>query len=499
MRTLAPKTAASRRRSHAAAAMLCLGVLFPAGARTQTAAEIGGCAATVPSTILDANPTNYQAALAQLGPGVLVRLAPGTYDDGFSLTGVHGLENDCAIVEGPESGAPAIVEARQPICCNTIELRDSSYLVLRHLTVDSLGLSGVDGVKAQDADPVHHVTLEHLTLFGQGGGQQTVGISTKTEAWNWVIAHNRITGAGTGIYLGNSDGDDEFVRSLIEFNVVLDPIGYAMQIKHQNARDAGMPSFGTTIVRHNVFSKQNGASTGGDARPNLLLGAWPPGSSDRYLVYGNFFFENPTPEALLQANGNVSLYDNLFVTSNGSAVALQPHTGGPPQEMLVLHNTVLAVDEGIRLTSPAAGFEQRIVGNAVFAAQPIVQPGGAVVERDNLVAARADAPLHVQNPFGVLAGPTNRLDLHPLTGELQIVAYDLGLAGPVEAALSDLDRDFNGLPRPTSAATFVGAYATDGANPGWLPELDEKVLVGAPLFADGFESGDASAWSATTQ
>ena len=51
-------------------------------------------------------------------------------------------------------------------------------------------------------------------------------------------------------------------------------------------------------------------STGGSARPNLLVGGFPPtgwGANDSYEIYGNFFYNNPV-EALFQGTGNIKLY-----------------------------------------------------------------------------------------------------------------------------------------------------------------------------------------------
>ena len=71
-------------------------------------------------------------------------------------------------------------------------------------SVDGLGLLG-DGVKAEgNASWAHHITIEGLHIVNHGNNQQIVGISTKCPSWNWVIRHNIIEGAGTGMYLGNS-------------------------------------------------------------------------------------------------------------------------------------------------------------------------------------------------------------------------------------------------------------------------------------------------------
>ena len=110
----------------------------------------------------------------------------------------------------------------------------------------------VDAVKSErPARYAHHITLENLLIRGHGNNQQTVGISTKCPAWNWVIRHNTIIGAGTGMYLGDSDGSAPFVAGVIEQNLIVDTIGYNLQIKHQRPRPdvAGMP-FDASDDRH---------------------------------------------------------------------------------------------------------------------------------------------------------------------------------------------------------------------------------------------------------
>ena len=94
-----------------------------------------------------------------------------------------------------------------------------------------------------------------------------VGISTKTPTWGWVIRRNVIHGAGTGIYLGDSDGSDAFIGGVIENNLIRNTIGYNMQIKHQTPRPTvtGMPAGqSVTIIRHNVFIKNDQVSPDGD-------------------------------------------------------------------------------------------------------------------------------------------------------------------------------------------------------------------------------------------
>jgi ribosomal protein S12 len=80
------------------------------------------------------------------------------------------------------------------------------------------------------------------------------------------------------------------VDGLIEGNLLQDSVGYNAQIKHQKARPnlPGMPvRKSVTIIRHNVFMKGPNSATDKLARPNLLVGHFPPsgpGAEDTYLI-----------------------------------------------------------------------------------------------------------------------------------------------------------------------------------------------------------------------
>ncbi len=464
--------------------ILILLILVAEVGSATTAAEVGVCAGTVAERVLDADPSTYRALLDTLGPGDLLRLAAGTYGEGLPLAGVSGEPGRCIVIEGPARGGAAVLTGRD--CGNTVSLENVSYLVIRRLELDGQGRLG-DGVKAEGtADWVHHLTLEDLTIHGHGADQQIVGINSKCPAWNWVVRRNVVEGAGTGMYLGNSDGEDSFVAGLIEHNLITGTVGYNLQIKHQNARETGLgqPAQGTTIIRHNVFSKASGGSTGNDARPNLLVGHWPltgTGADDDFLIYGNFFYQNPN-EALFQGEGNVVFYDNLLVNDFGTAVNVQPHND-LPRRVRLFQNTVVAGATGLRVTGGDPGFTQEVTGNAVFAQTPL--SGG--VQTDNVTDAHAAAGGYLANPDGVLSGAVDRLDLYPPPGTLSRAAIALSGLGAYE----DWDLDFNSSPRP---GTFRGAYAGEGVNPGWQLALERKPEVDPVIFADGFESGDLSAW-----
>jgi hypothetical protein len=430
-------------------------------------ALLGGLLMALSSTpaladVLHADPRTYAAMVPRLRPGDTLVLAPGDYRDRLRLHGLHGTADAPIVIRGPATGTPARFIA-QPRA-NTVTLRNASYLVVESLLLDGAGLA-VDGLKAEDpSTSSHHITVANLTIVNHGAGQQTVGISTKAPAWNWIVRGNRIIGAGTGMYFGNADGTCPFVAGIIEDNVVLDTIGYALQVKHQRERPArpGMPTGrSVTVIRRNVFAKSPRVSSREHARPNVLVGHLPlsgPGARDEYQIYGNLFLDNPG-EALLQAEGNVTVYNNIFVNRRGDAIVIQPHNH-LPRHVLVFHNTVLARNTGVLLKGGEPGYVQTVEGNAIFAGEPL---GGADATPNltgSFAAARewlvdADVERGRMNP----ALRADRPPPNALLGRRD---------------LPDVDRDYFGHPR---SADVPGAVAGPGAE----LELDaERIRARVP-------------------
>lgn len=417
------------------------------------------------SNVIYANPSNYLAALTLLQAGDTLMLDPGIYDDpkgvpGLPIFHMHGAPGRPIVITGPERGAHAILRARASH--NTIRFDDASYIVIRNLELDGRHLD-VDGVKAQGVS--HDITIENLLIRNHDADQQDVAISTKAPAWNWIVRRNVIANAGTGMYFGNSNGNDPFVAGLIEHNLILDTIGYNIEIKHQNARPElpGLPRDATaTIIRHNVFSKARNSSTGDMARPNVLVGHWPlkgAGADDVYLIYGNFFYQNMADECLFQGEGNIALYSNIFVNEFGDGACIQPHNA-VPRLINVFYNTVVAKGTGIRVRGGDAVFRKVVAANAIFAEKPI---SGTPEARDNITDSQKGARRFLAEP----GEPLGRLNVFPqddkLSGEL--------LEVPVLANARDAQLDFNGSLRDGRTR---GAYNAGKTNPGWWLDLNIK-------------------------
>ena len=409
------------------AAALCLALQLPVGA---AAVDYRG------------TPDDYLDLLPGLAPGDRLELAAGSYERGLPVHGVSGAPGRPIIIEGPAQGPAAILLGRRGR--NTVSIENAAYVVIRNLEIDGRG-AFVDGVKAEGhAKFAHHITLERLFIHGLARHQQSVGISTKCPAWDWVVRNNRIEGVGTGMYFGNSDGSAPFVGGLIEGNRILDTLGYNLQVKHQLSRPA-IPDMPTeprqTIIRRNVFVKAAGGSEGAAARPNVLVGHFPlegVGRDDAYAVYGNIFFQN-AHEALFQGEGNVALYNNLFFNSHRiefPAIAIQPHND-IPRQVRVFFNTVVHPWKGIRVLRREDHWvdDQLISGNAVFAETPL--QGGR--QAGNFSADYEQAAVFLKAPVADLT----RLDLHPRVGALRggSIALD------AFSELPDYDRDFTGARR----------------------------------------------------
>jgi hypothetical protein len=418
------------------------------------------------AAVVNANPSNYRTALGNLSPGDTLVLAAGTYAQGLPIGGLSGTAAQPIVIAGADDQSSVFV-ARD--CCNTVQLDNgAAYIEIRNLTLDGANIDGPFGVDARGN--THDITLENLRIINHGAQQQVVGISTKGPAWNWIIRRNTILGAGTGLYLGNSDGTAPFVGGIIEHNLIVDTLGYNMQVKQQLPRPTGigLPTGNSrTIIRHNVFAKRTNIVTPDGPRPNLLVGHLPLsgiGSGDRYEIYGNFFYENPT-EALFQGEGNIALHDNVFVNSSGSAINIQPHLG-TPRDVIVYHNTVVASGNGIRVTGGAAGFTQSIIGNAAFAATAVTGPN----QQHNFTGTYAAAANELNAPFAAIGS----LDLFPRSGRLTGAAIELSSF----AQYTDGTRDFNGR---TRAGTFRGAYEGSGPNDGWRLALQIKPSGPGPV------------------
>jgi hypothetical protein len=261
------------------------------------------------AAVIEANPSNYQAVVPGLAPGDTLRLASGTYTQGLSLSGMAGSASRPIVVTGPDDQS-AVFTARD--CCNTIQLDGTSFLQVMNLTLDGSGRVGPAGVDSRGDS--HHITLENLKIVGYNGSPQSAAISTEGRAANWIIRHDTIVGAGTGLHLGNADGSQPFVAGLIEHNVMLDTTGPDMEIIGSTTRAA------RTVVRYNILSK---------------AGAATADANEAYESYGNYVYpavasasDSGSVRALAAATPTVTLTASpTTVAAGGTSTLTWSSTG----------------------------------------------------------------------------------------------------------------------------------------------------------------------------
>lgn len=455
---------------------------------------MGGWLLSAPAAArtLTANPNavsgqaNYYRTLVNtLAAGDTLVLPAGVYKENLNLSGRKGTASAWIVILGPASGSPATITT-QSNCCNTVQLDGTEYLVLKNLTVDSAGLDAIDGINAK-GNPTHDILIENCTLIGQNSSQGTIGISTKSPAWRWTIRGNKIIEAGTGLYLGNSDGTQPFIAGVIEGNLVLNSIGYNMEIKQQVPY--GSQSWVSqvpagphrTLIRNNVFIKEKddwAVNQVEGARPNLLVDPFPdsgPGTTDLYEIYGNFFYRNPN-ESLFQGTGRIALHDNVFVGSAPGQVAAYFTThNGPLKLAHVYNNTVYSASGGGIVFSTAAQEGSAAVGNLIVTDESTLS-GPISSSSGNLIGRASDAALYFTRPSETLG----QMDFYPLPG--CVGCNGTALSMTAFTGETDYDRDFNGTSKGGFA--YRGAYAGQGTNPGWRLQ--------AGLKSDGPGSGDTT-------
>jgi MYXO-CTERM domain-containing protein len=437
-----------------------------------------------------ADHTDYVAKLATLKPGDTLHLAADTYDT-LAISNLNGTASQWITITGPAADPPtAVIQASPDGCCDVVELTNSSFVALVNLKVDGNHVNSAFGVsaKGETGNLVHDVRIEGCTLVDIDNdgdptdlGQQDDGISTKTPTWGWIIRGNKILGAGTGLYLGNSTGSDPFVQGLIEDNLVDSPTGYCMEIKQQNPWPAvqGMPTGPTTtIIRNNVFIKKDHAATTSGGRPQILVDGFPDtgsGSQNHYEIYGNLFFHD-SDDYLLQATGRVHVHDNIFVDDPMyGGVNFTDHDSKTVIDAIAYNNTFYGVGTGVAFGSAPSGIGFA-VGNAIFGPTPFA--GMVATQHDNVTDTVANAPMYVNSP-GLVLG---MMDFYPKSGSpLRGSAVDLSMVSND----TDYDRDFNGTKKDF---TYRGAYSGQGMNPGW--QLGDGIKDGGAT--DGGSSGASS-------
>src|SRR5690348_15743962 len=106
------------------------------------------CGPAQQQRILNTKPETYRGLLHSLAAGDTLLLAPGE-SSRLSIAGLHGMPGRCIVITGSAGARRATIAGESGH--RTVEIVDSSYVVISDLVIDSRGIPGADGVKAPAA------------------------------------------------------------------------------------------------------------------------------------------------------------------------------------------------------------------------------------------------------------------------------------------------------------------------------------------------------------
>jgi len=351
---------------------------------------------------------------------------------------------------------------------------DGSHFVLR-------GFELVGGSHALRLGNVDHSVLEDLVIHDI----HDVAISCNRPGHlcsaltvrGCEIFDTGLSGTGEGMYIGCNDAGCTVSESLFEYNYIHDlggSQGDGIEIK--------TGSWGN-IVRGNVIV---------NARyPAITMYGFADGLGPRNLVEGNFVWG--TIDNGIQVVGQIVVRNNIVVDAGVYGIHSKPSQGFEPHDLEIVHNTVYNAGAACMKTNDWGSLPGQVLANNAFycpggtAVNMVSGPTGATLV-GNITLGSVIAPGGMSPGNGAIAdlGDPDNLVFYPPDGSALVGAAS------VQHKAAD---DFNVTPR-SDPAPDAGAYERTGpSNPGWPPAAGFKPRV-VPLFADGFETGDTSAWTA---
>jgi hypothetical protein len=154
----------------------------------------------------------------------------------------------------------------------------------------------------------------------------------------------------------------------------------------------------------------------------------------------------------------VAVHGDVFVGGTYRGANVVNHDL-PLRRAYVFNNTVYGMPQGIAVVGGPLE-DSLMSGNLVFAATPITAP----VQQDNIVDTVANAGAYVVAPSLTLGS----MNFFPRPGMVRGAPLDVSKY----RGYSHHDRDFNGHAK--DLVRFRGAYAGEGANPGWALDDTRK-------------------------
>ncbi len=419
---------------------------------------------------------DVEAAINGAQPGDEVVLAGGEYTltERFSFD-IAGTEGMPIIIRAADGEQPHL---HRPMANqNIIDIDGATWVEIRGIEFSG----GSAGIRISAAD---HLTIEDCEVHDSGDVAIRANDSGVTYESLHII-HNDIhhtNDTGEGMYLGCNNDDCRLANGLIERNYVHHTNqgtvtqGDGIELKEGSYN---------TIIRDNVIH---------DTNYPCILTYSANGNGDGNIIERNVMWN--CGDHAIQSAADATIRNNIILSANVDGIAMQQHQSGSPDNLVVVHNTILqATNNAISL--------RNAVGSVVIANNAIYAQGGNAVflgpgDTSGLVMAGNVGMGGVSGGgMGYVEGNLMAdfvgadwsgappIDVFPAMGGALVGAGDPGYVP---------DDDFNTIARDGEAD--VGAYRYDAnGNPGWMIEEDFKDFpedVGGTGGEDtgGMETGD---------
>ncbi|MCA9708947.1 MAG: right-handed parallel beta-helix repeat-containing protein [Myxococcales bacterium] len=418
---------------------------------------------------------DVEAVINAAQPGDEIVLADGEYmlTERFSFD-IAGTEAQPIVIRAADGAQPHL--RRPDASQNIIDIDGATWVEIRGIEFSG----GSAGIRISAAD---HLTIEDCEIHDTGDVALRAN-DTGALYESLRIIHNEIhhtNETGEGMYLGCNGNACQVANSVIERNYVHHT--NQASIVQGDGIELKEGSYGN-VIRDNVIHDTN--------YPCILtystVGNGPANVIERNVLWN-------CGDHAIQSAADATIRNNIILSAAQDGIAMQQHQSGNPQNLLVVHNTILkSVNDAISLRDTVGAVT--IANNAVYASggsaifigggdtsmltlagnvgQGGVSGGGGGYVDGNLMADFVDGHFGGAPPIDVFPAPGGAL---------------VGAGDPAYVP----DDDFNALARDGEAD--VGAYRYDPAgNPGWAlaAEFKEFPDDGGGATSGG-ETGDDTA------
>ncbi len=427
-----------------------LAVLIPSLPGSRPAAAPG-----LATSVIEIYPgDSFEAAVESLAPGDTLIVHDGTYaDTGRISINVLGTTLLPVLITGAAGEPkPLIMRPETAAAQNTINIEGAEHLTIRGLEITS---NGGDGVKIVNDSA--YITLEDLVIH-----QVDVGVNFKDNLHHITVRNSHIYDTGTnsstgeGMYVGCHDGSCATRDSLIEGNWIHDTLnasqGDGIEIKKGSH---------SIVVRDNVIYNTH--------YPCILL--YGTEGNPRNIVERNVMWN--CGDSGIQVAADALLVNNIILDSPQNGLNSQDHNGVTPENLEVIHNTIVGGSPCLRMSNWANKPGMVFANNAVYC------EGGSYVISSLAgvtVAGNVVYPATTQLPeSGYATGRSTALDLLDAANMDVYPSQDSPLIDAGDPAHTTAV-DFNTSARAGDPDT--GAYTWTGiANPGWTIQPGFKEIL----------------------